>query len=252
MSKRRKSQVFSDDSDEDSNEEVLPAFLDHARNHYTDELPPFIQERLSPGISPGDQREVLARTKSGNFPSSSTSRAKETLTCRAWDNLGNRFWTMAVGNDCHIVKAFATQATPKVSFHAWQGVDRPFGRTRVAFDEDDSIYFGAHRIETPLESLSTRRSSSLASPLVLGVADSNKGFREQAVIVQQAEMAMHARQTSPGGECEPAIWHSQPQISDVVCRINATAYEYAQKEKNTVKNTVKQTVAWLNEPKFST
>ena len=98
MSKRRKSQVFSDDSDEDSNEEVLPAFLDHARNHYTDELPPFIQERLSPGISPGDQREVLARTKSGNFPSSSTSRAKETLTCRAWDNLGNRFWTTATSS----------------------------------------------------------------------------------------------------------------------------------------------------------
>ena len=64
-------------SDEDSNEEVLPAFLDHARQHYTDELPPFIQEKLGPGILPDDQREMPRKTKFGNFSSSSTSTAKK-------------------------------------------------------------------------------------------------------------------------------------------------------------------------------
>lgn len=192
-----------DSSNDSSDEEVLPEFLDEARKEYTNTLPPFIQEGLSPVIKPGEQREVLARTKSGNFPTPLTSKGKEYLTCRAWDNHGHRYWMLVVGNDRHIVKAFATNTIPKVSFHAWLGSDKRFGRTRVAFDEDDSVYF----VTGPSPSCSgTKRSSTSALAPEIGLADSNKRFREQAAIVEQAEMLLHARtaeepRSSLKGEC---------------------------------------------------
>lgn len=204
-------------------DEPFAEYLDDALSIYTTELPPFIQENLSPTVKPGSQREVLQKTGGGSFPNSLTTTRRGLLVCRAWDDHDNRYWTYDIGRDRYIIKAFHTNRTPKISYHVWYGKERGFGTTRELFDEDDSIYLpvkspsdsipqGPTVLISPVASpglfpdshlgssvllqsssgLLRRSTRSRAAAPKIGECDKNRNLRLHAEIVEQAEKTLRA------------------------------------------------------------
>ena len=170
------------------NEDLVTESLDEALDHWTSQLPPFIDYAIPTSMEPGESMQVWKASENAAPVKKNSPRTQ--VTCRAWRDTAYKYWTCDIHGWRYIVGGMGVPNSQGLyAWFIWHGLEhKGFTKRRVLWTTS----------ETGNTTTFTPHVEPLNDGTFLGQTDSNQLMRDYDELLQKLNRRSSDAQLSTG------------------------------------------------------